>query len=105
MIENGIARFEVAQKIDQGNMVILGAREGAHDEVEVRGGEARPTIRPDHRGIIMRAREVYGKPDRSASTSGPAKQQEREVRKRPAIAKRNQITETPQAFGTAWLRR
>jgi len=62
----------------------LGAREGAHDEVEVSGGEARPTIRPDHREIILRNGCVYGKPNRSASTSGPAKRQERQVRKRPS---------------------
>jgi hypothetical protein len=42
----------------------LGARERAHDEVKVSGGEARPTIRPDHRGRIMRNRCVYGKPKR-----------------------------------------
>jgi len=65
MIENGIARFEVAQKIDQGNMVSLGAREGAHDEVEVSRGEARPTIRPDHRERIVRNGCVYGKPNQS----------------------------------------
>jgi hypothetical protein len=63
MIENGIARFDVAQKIDEGNVVSLGAREGAHDEVEVSGSETRPTIRPDHRGVIMRDRDVHGKPD------------------------------------------
>jgi preprotein translocase subunit SecA len=31
----------------------LGARERAHDEVEIRSGEARPTIRSDHRELIM----------------------------------------------------
>jgi hypothetical protein len=84
MIENGIARFDVAQKIDEGNVVSLGAREGAHDEVEVSGSETRPTIRPDHRGVIMRDGDVYGKPDRLASTSGAAKRQERQLRKRPS---------------------
>src|SRR6266705_2323465 len=71
MIENGIARFDVAQKIDQGNVVSLRARESAHDEVEVSRGEARPTIRPDHRGIIMRDGDVYGKPDRISPTPVP----------------------------------
>jgi hypothetical protein len=65
MIENGIARFDVAQKIDEGNVVSLGAREGAHDEVEISRGEARPTIRPDHREHIVRNGCVYGKPNQS----------------------------------------
>jgi hypothetical protein len=43
----------------------LGARERAHDEVEVSGGEARPTIRPDHRERILRNGCVYGKPNQS----------------------------------------
>jgi actin-like ATPase involved in cell morphogenesis len=64
MIENGIARFDIAQKIYKRNVVSLGARERAHDEVKISGGEARPTIRPDHRGRIMRNRCVYGKPKR-----------------------------------------
>jgi hypothetical protein len=34
-------------------LVGLRARERAHDEVEIRGGKARPTIRPDHRELIM----------------------------------------------------
>jgi hypothetical protein len=54
MIENGIARFEIAQKIDQRNLIGLGARERAHDEVEISGGKPRPTIRSDHRERIMR---------------------------------------------------
>ncbi|PYT85576.1 MAG: hypothetical protein DMG36_27370 [Acidobacteria bacterium] len=35
MIENGIACFDIAQKIDQRNVVSLRARECAHNEVEV----------------------------------------------------------------------
>ena len=66
MIENGIARFEIAQKIDQRNVIVLGARERAHDEVEIRGGKPRPTIRPDHRELVMRKGCVYGKPNRQS---------------------------------------
>jgi len=63
MIENGIARFDVAQKIDKRDLIGLGARERAHDEVEIGGGEPRPTIRPDHRELIMRKGRAYGKSD------------------------------------------
>ena len=64
MIENGIACFDIAQKIDQRNVIGLGACERAHDEVEISGREARPTIRPDHRELVMRNGFVYGKPNR-----------------------------------------
>jgi len=53
MIEDGIARFGVAQKIDQRNLVRSRAGERAHDEIEIRSGEPRPTIRPDHRTPII----------------------------------------------------
>ncbi len=66
MIENRIARFDIAQKIDQGNLIGLGARERAHDEVEISAGEARPTIRSDHRERILRKCCVYGKPNRQS---------------------------------------
>src|SRR6266550_5292976 len=45
MIENGIARFDIAQEIDQRNLISLRARECAHNEVEIGGGKPRPTIR------------------------------------------------------------
>ena len=51
---DGIARFDIAQKIDQRNLIRLRARERAHDEVEIGGGEPRPTIRSNHRELIMR---------------------------------------------------
>ena len=63
MIENGIPRFDIAQKIDEGDLIGLRARERAHDEVEIGGGKPRPTIRPDHRGFIMRDERAYGKRD------------------------------------------
>src|SRR6266566_7813067 len=44
MIENGIARFDIAQKIDQRNLISLRAREREHDEVKIGGGKPRPTI-------------------------------------------------------------
>jgi hypothetical protein len=53
MIEDGIAHFGVAQKIDQRNLVRSRAGERAHDEIEIRSGEPRPTIRPDHRALII----------------------------------------------------
>ena len=54
MIENRIARFRIAQKIDKRNLVSLRTRQRAHDEVEIGGCKPRPTIRPDHRDFIMR---------------------------------------------------
>jgi hypothetical protein len=57
------ARFDIAQQIDERNLIGLRARERAHDEVEIRGGKPRPTIRPDHRELIMRDRSDYGKSD------------------------------------------
>jgi hypothetical protein len=64
MIENRIARLNVAQKVDEGDLIGLRTRERAHDEVEISGGEPRPTIRPDHRELIMRDGCAYGKQDR-----------------------------------------
>jgi hypothetical protein len=61
MIENGIARFDIAQEIDQRNLIGSGPRERAHDEVEIGGREPRPTIRTNHRDFIMRGRSAYGK--------------------------------------------
>ena len=63
MIENGIACLDITQKIDQRNLISLRARERAHDEVEIGSGEPRPTIRPDHRELIMRKGRAYGKSD------------------------------------------
>src|SRR5438874_11999825 len=67
MIENGIGRFDIAQQIDQRDLVALRTRQRAHDEVEIGGGEPRPTIRPDHRELIMRDGGAYGKQDSFAS--------------------------------------
>ena len=63
MIENGIACFDVAQQIDQRNLISLRTRQRAHDEVEIGSGKPRPTIRPDHRDFIMRDGRGYGKSD------------------------------------------
>jgi hypothetical protein len=63
MIENGIARFDIAQKIGKRDVIGLRAREGAHDEVEISGGKPRPTIRPDHRELILRDGRADGKQD------------------------------------------
>jgi hypothetical protein len=67
VIENGIARFDIAQKIDQRDLIGLRAREHAHDEVEISGGETRPTILPDPRELVMSKRGVYGKPNRQSA--------------------------------------
>jgi hypothetical protein len=61
MIENGIARFDIAQEIDERDLIGLRPRQCAHDEVEISGGKPRPTIRPDHRDLIMHNARVYGK--------------------------------------------
>ena len=61
MIENGIARFDIAQKIDERNLIGLRTRQRAHDEVEISGGKPRPTIRSDHRDFIVRDECADGK--------------------------------------------
>ena len=61
MIQNGIARFDIAQQIDKRNLVGLRTRQRAHDEVEIGCGKPRPTIRSDHRGFIMRDLRRCGK--------------------------------------------
>ena len=55
MVENGIARFGVAQKIDQRNTVVARACQSADNEIEIRGGEPCPTICPNHRAFRSRA--------------------------------------------------
>ena len=61
MIENGIARFDIAQKINQRNLIGLRTRQRAQDEVEIGGCKPRPTIRPDHRDFIMHDDRSNGK--------------------------------------------
>ena len=61
MIENGIARFDIAQQIDKRNLIGSRPRERAHNEVEISRGEPRPTIRSDHRDLIMRDSRADGK--------------------------------------------
>ncbi len=61
MIENGIARLDVAQKINQRYMIAWRTRQRAHDEVEIGRRKAGPTIRPDHRDFIMRDKRSNGK--------------------------------------------
>jgi len=63
MIENGIARFDIAQKIDERDLISLRPRKRAHDEIEISRSKPRPTIRPDHRDFIMRNRSAYRKTD------------------------------------------
>jgi hypothetical protein len=61
MIQNGIARFDIAQQIDQRDLIGLRSRQRAHNEVEIGSGKPRPTIRPDHRDFIMRDQRTCGK--------------------------------------------
>ena len=61
MIQNGIARFDIAQQIDKRNLVGLRTRQRAHNEVEIGCGKPRPTIRSDHRDFIMRDPRPCGK--------------------------------------------
>ena len=63
MIQNGIARFDIAQEIDKRNLVGLRTRQRAHDEVEIGCGKPRPTIRSDHRDFIMCDPRPCGKQD------------------------------------------
>ena len=63
MIENGIARFDVAQQIDERDLVGLRPRQRAHNEVEISRRKPGPTISPDHRDFIMPDGDAYGKSD------------------------------------------
>ena len=53
MIENRVASFDIAQQIDQRNMIVRRTGEGANDELKIRCREPRPTISLDHRGLII----------------------------------------------------
>src|SRR4029453_7771415 len=70
MIENRVARFDSAQKIDQRNLIGLRPRQRAHDEVEIGSGKPRPTIRTDHRDFIMRNTWTCGKSDCILGSTG-----------------------------------
>src|SRR5438270_1573555 len=61
MIQNGIANFRIAQKIDQRNTFAARAGERAHDEIKIGSGKPSPTIRPDHRNPIMSKAKATGK--------------------------------------------
>src|SRR5687767_3447120 len=52
-IEDGIARFGVAEQIDQRDVIGLRPGENSHHKVEISRRKARPTIRLDHRVHIM----------------------------------------------------
>ncbi len=47
-IQNRVARFGVAQKVDERDGVVRRAGERANDEIEIRRGESLPAIRPNH---------------------------------------------------------
>ena len=53
MIEDGVAGFGIAQEIDKGNLIVRRTRQRAHDKLEICRREAGPTIRLDHRELII----------------------------------------------------
>src|SRR3954452_15316897 len=53
MIEHSVAGFDIAQEIDQRNVLVRRTGESADDELKIRGREPRPTIRLDHPGLII----------------------------------------------------
>src|SRR4029079_11017736 len=53
MIEDRVAGFDIAQQVDQRNMIVRRTGEGANDELKIRCRETRTTIRLDHRGLII----------------------------------------------------
>ena len=61
IIEDGVARFRVAQQIDEGNVIDPRTRESAHDKVEIRRGEPLPTIRLNHREPSISIGRAAGK--------------------------------------------
>ena len=69
IIQNAVARFGVAEKIDQGNVIGLGTSQNADDEIEIRRREARPTIRLDHRRSIMSISDAEWQASASCSCS------------------------------------
>src|ERR1700752_3687411 len=55
VIEDGIPYFGIAQQIHERNAVAARAGERTDNEIEIRGGEACPTICPNHRAFPSRA--------------------------------------------------
>jgi len=53
IIENRIAGFDIGEKVDERNLIGLGPGKSANNKVEIGRRKAFPTIRPDHRKLIM----------------------------------------------------
>src|ERR1041385_4638524 len=53
MVEHGVARFSVAEEVDQRNPIVRRTGQRAHDKLKIRRREPRPTIRLDHRSPII----------------------------------------------------
>ncbi len=53
MIEDIVARLRVTEQIDERDVIFSRTCQRAHHEVEIGCGKAGPTIRPDHRELIM----------------------------------------------------
>ncbi len=53
IVENGVARLDIAQEVDQGHLVVRRTGQRPHDELKIRRREPRPTIRLDHRSPII----------------------------------------------------
>src|SRR4051812_35517484 len=62
MIEHFVACIAVAEQIDQRNGVSLRSRQSADDKVEICCGEARPTIRLNHRKLVISTGSAICKP-------------------------------------------
>ena len=53
IIENRIAGFGIGQEVDERDTIGLRPGQSADDKVEIGRRKAFPTIRPDHRELIM----------------------------------------------------
>src|SRR5436190_24257702 len=97
MIQNRVARRDIAQKIDKRDLIALRARERAHNEVEIGGGKPRPTIRPDHRDFIMRKTRSRGKSDVFNHRLHGLKQMNQKTQQ---LERQVRIRRTPRRFST-----
>ena len=74
IIQNGIARFRVAEKIDQRDVIRLRPGQNADDKVEICRREARPTIRLDHRDRSISIARAGDKPRQLLTPAGASQE-------------------------------
>jgi hypothetical protein len=53
VVEDGVARLRIAKQVNQRNLLLLRTAECSNDELKIRGREPCPTIRLDHRDLII----------------------------------------------------